>query len=569
MHYLDETHILIFLVQLLLLLGIARGLGLLFQRYGQPAITAEILVGVLLGPTVLGRALPRVEAALFPADPVQTGMLDAVAWLGVLFFLLATGLETEFAGVWRQKTKGLIIAVSDIIIPMVIVFVPSFLLASVDASGGVGRFRFALFMATIMSMSALPVTARVLQDLGIYRTDVGLLVVSALTLNDVSGWVIFALLVGFVARGTIEFSHAGFILIATGGFIALALTAGRYFADRTIKRIQRMRLAEPGVSLTLISLIGVLFGVITMSIGIHALFGFFMAGLVAGESEALSQRARQVMSQMVRAILVPVFFAAVGLRIDFLANFSLPLVLFVTLLGIAARFGGAWVGTVLALQPRANRLLISVAHVAGGEMQVVVGVVAFQYGILTETTFEAIVFGAVISSMALGPWMDWALRLTRRGSILEFLNRGGIAACVKAETKEDCIRQLAPLVAWHKGIGPVEEVIDSVLERESARTTALSDGIVVPHARLASARGAVVVAATLYEGVEWDAPDGRPARIVFLIVTPAERDDLQIMILRAIAFAMIRPENREALIEADNDAELWSALHVAFAARPE
>jgi len=106
MHYWDETNILLFLVQVALLLGLARGLGEVFRRWGQPSITAEILVGVVLGPTVLGRVAPGFHAMLFPDDVTQQTMLDTVAWLGILFFLLKTGLETSLVTALRQGPPG-------------------------------------------------------------------------------------------------------------------------------------------------------------------------------------------------------------------------------------------------------------------------------------------------------------------------------------------------------------------------------------------------------------------------------------------------------------------------------
>ena len=103
MEYLDESQIFVFLIQLLVLLGLARGLGELFNRFGQPAITAEILVGVLLGPTLLGRLWPQGFAFLFPPEPAQWNMLDTVAWFGILFFLLKIGIEMDMSSAWRQR----------------------------------------------------------------------------------------------------------------------------------------------------------------------------------------------------------------------------------------------------------------------------------------------------------------------------------------------------------------------------------------------------------------------------------------------------------------------------------
>lgn len=103
MHYLSEHNIFIFLVQIVILLGLARGLGELFRRWKQPPLTAELLVGVLVGPTIFGRFMPAWHQAIFPADIIQQSMLETVAWIGVLFLLLEAGLEIDFASAWRQR----------------------------------------------------------------------------------------------------------------------------------------------------------------------------------------------------------------------------------------------------------------------------------------------------------------------------------------------------------------------------------------------------------------------------------------------------------------------------------
>ncbi|MBN1870971.1 MAG: cation:proton antiporter, partial [Candidatus Omnitrophica bacterium] len=128
MHYLNEQNIYIFLIQILILLGCARGLGEVFRRLKQPPLTAEILVGIFLGPTILGRFFPHIHSLIFPQDTIQQNMLETVAWLGVLFLLLETGLEVDFSSAWRQRGDALKIALSDIIIPMIVAFIPCFFL---------------------------------------------------------------------------------------------------------------------------------------------------------------------------------------------------------------------------------------------------------------------------------------------------------------------------------------------------------------------------------------------------------------------------------------------------------
>ena len=194
MHFLGEHHIFVFLLQLFVLLLCTRGAGELFRRLKQPALTAELLVGIVWGPTVLGRIFPVAHATLFPSDPIQQAMLETVAWLGVLFLLLDTGLEIDFSIAWRQRGSALVIALSDIVVPMAVAFVPMMFVPDVFLAHPDRRILFALFMATVMTISAMPVAARGLHDLNLLKTDLGFLTMSALAVNDVVGWVLFAVI---------------------------------------------------------------------------------------------------------------------------------------------------------------------------------------------------------------------------------------------------------------------------------------------------------------------------------------------------------------------------------------
>ena len=159
MNALSEHHLFIFLIQVFLLLVLSKGVADLFTRWKQPAFTAEMLVGLLLGPTVLGRFGPGMYQVIFPADVIQRSMLETMAWVGLFFFLLNTGLEVDFSSAWRQRGEAMTIALTDIVVPMTISFAACLFLPGhylVDPSR---RWIFALFMATAMTISAMPMVA--------------------------------------------------------------------------------------------------------------------------------------------------------------------------------------------------------------------------------------------------------------------------------------------------------------------------------------------------------------------------------------------------------------------------
>lgn len=553
LHMISEQQILIFLLQVLLLLGCARGLGLLFMKFGQPSITAEILVGICFGPTVLGRIAPGLHTALFPGEAMQQAMLQSVAWLGILFFLLDTGLETDFATAWRQRGEGLKISLADLALPMIIAFVPVVMLPSRFLGDPGQRVMFAFFVATIMTISALPVTARVLQDLNLYRTDTGLLVMCALTINDVAGWLVFAIILGLAGEAIVSFEAIPLILFATVAFASVALTVGRRVTNAALERFQAWGLPEPGTSLTFLCLIGLLGGVFTSWIGIHALFGFFIVGIMAGEARALSENTRQVMSQMVRAVLVPLFFATIGLKIDFAANFHPGLVALLLFVGVGGRFIGAWVGCAWARQPRRHWHWISAAHTPGGEMQIVIGMLALEYGVVSEPVYVAIIFGAIASSAALGPWMRWAVRATQAMPVKAGLPPDVVLPDLVAASRDEALRKLCAAAARVLSGWDAATLYEAVAARESAMGTSLGNGIAVPHARLPALKRSVVVAGRLREGIDWNAPDAVPARLLFLILTPADDADQQIRIVGALATVLQDQATYQGVMNAQSE----------------
>ena len=568
MHYLDEKHIFLFLAQLFVLLLCARGLGELFRRWKQPALTAELLVGIVLGPTLLGRFMPGLHAALFPPDALQQSMLETVAWLGVLFLLLDTGLEIDFSIAWRQRGSALAIALTDIVVPMVVAFVPVLFLPDVFLADPARRLLFGLFMATVMTISAMPVAARGLHDLNLLKTDLGFLTMSALAVNDIIGWVLFAIILGLFTQTS--FALGSILLVFAGplGFSILALTLGRPFSARIFDAMKAREFPEPASSLTVTLLLGLLFGAITQKLGVHALFGFFLAGIVAGEAKSLSEDTRRVISQMVYSLFVPLFFANIGLKIDFAANFHLGPVVLICVVGIAGRYLGAWFGVTLARVPRVNRNLISIAHTPGGMMEIVVALLALEAGLITQAIFVAIVFSAVFSSVVMGPWMTRALARRRAVSPAQFLDERALVAQLPDDGRDEALRLLAAKVAQLASPVAAHRIEQLALAREKEFGTGIGHGVAIPHVRLDHLRNPVLAYGHSPEGLDWDAPDAEPVHHVFFLASAAGAEDIHVQILAQIARAMARAPNRERLSGAPDAPALYAALQNVLAPPP-
>jgi len=317
--------------------------------------------------------------------------------------------------------------------------------------------------------------------------------------------------------------------------------------------------------LTIVCCLGALSGAITQWMGIHALFGLFLAGIMAGGTPALSERTRHVIEQMVHAVFVPVFFASIGLQVDFVGRFRWLPVLVLTVVGVGGRYYGAWVGARMTRLSRWDRVSIAIAHTPGGSMAMVVGLIAFEFGVITQEILVAIVFSSLLSSLLLGPWLAWSIR--RRGGInlLDVLEREAICLDMASEQRWDVIRTLSDALARLPGMAPAETIAREVRLREEAAGTAVGQEMAFPHARMDGLDRAVVAFGRETGGIEWNAPDGVPVHLVFLILTPKTQDETQVQILSALARGLASEDLRRRLRETSDSDAAWAILREAAA----
>jgi len=563
--FLEGNYIFLFLVQVFTLLLSARALGELFKKWNMPALTGEILVGIILGPTVFGRFFPELHNLLFPSNAIQISMLETIAWLGVLFMLLETGLEIDFSIAWRQRGNALIIAFAGIIIPIVISFVPAYFLPDSYLVSPKQKIAFALFLATVMTISAMPVATRILHDLNLLKTELGFLIVSALAVNDIIGWVVFTMVLGFFTNTGLSLISMGIFFISVIAFAVLALTLGKKISTYILSFCKNVGMHEPATSFTFACLLGLLFGAITEKMGIHALFGFFIAGIVIGEAKNLSEETRQIISQMVYALFVPLFFASIGLRIDFIANFDILLVGTILTVGCCARYIGARIGVQVTSVPAINRRLVSLAHVPGGMMEIVIALVALKAGLITDRVFVAVVFSGALSSILIGPVMKLLLMQRRSISPINFMTKELIFPDISLEDRNKVIEYLASKTAVMKlGARMSPKIIASALKREEDFGTGLGMEVAVPHVRIRGIKDPILAVARAAHGIDWNSPDGLPVKYIFFLVTPEGVNDVHVQLLSSIAKVMLKKENSDLLESAERKEDFWKVLKIIF-----
>jgi Kef-type K+ transport system membrane component KefB/nucleotide-binding universal stress UspA family protein len=408
---LSEHEVLVFLVQLLLLVGMARLLGWVMKSIGQPAVVGELLAGVLLGPTVFARIAPDAYQWVF-GEAVVGSVVFGIAWLGVIMLLVVIGFETDLAIIGRFKRAAASVSAGALLIPLAVMTSAALVAPGEFVGEGVDRALFAGFFALALSVSALPVVAKILLDLGLLRRNFGQVTLAAGMTMDSVGWLILAALSGFALDAfdpeSLIRSFAGLLL-----FVAAAVTAGRWMLDRVFRLVMaKGSSVSAAVSITLVAaLFG---GVLTQALQLEAILGAFIVGiLIAGLRHQLPQ-VRSVLETITAAFFAPVFFAFSGLRAD-LGLLEGPTVLWWTVgligLAVAAKFAGSFLGGWFGGVRGRDALALGAGLSALGAMGVVVAIVALNLGVVSSTGYTVMVVAALVTSI-LAPML---LKLVVRG----------------------------------------------------------------------------------------------------------------------------------------------------------
>lgn len=395
------------LVQLSIMLVMGRLFAEVARKLNQPGVIGEIFAGILLGPTVLGMIKPEWFEALYPVGAVSGVVLSGFVQVAVIMLLFIAGLEVDLHIVWQQGRQALTTSLFGLIIAFTIGFVfPYYFSEFFGIADAQGRLTFALFMGTAMAITALPVIVRILMDLNLFKSKMGLLVVASAMVDDLVGWLIFSVILGLIGRsgGAMPLINT---IVLTIGFAAFMLTVGRGLLNRVLPWVNK-KFAWPGGVLSLSLALCFLAAAFTEYIGIHAIFGAFIMGVALGDSEHFSERAKEIVHQFINNVFAPLFFVSIGLRVNFFVNFDLGLTL--VILAIAfTKIVGSGLGTKLGGFSWKESLAAGFGMNARGAMEIILGIIALENGLINEKVFVSLVIMALVTSMTSGPLMKWSL----------------------------------------------------------------------------------------------------------------------------------------------------------------
>jgi K+:H+ antiporter len=425
------------LAQLLLaaavVIAACKAAGWLAQRLGQPAVIGEINAGILLGPSVLGALWPSGASALLPATVMP--QLNVLAQLGVILFVFLTGLEINTKLLRGRGHLAVVVSHVSIAVPFLLGIALAVVAYTKFAPKGVGYLSFALFFGVSMSVTALPVLVRILKDLGLFRSEVGVVALTCALVDDVTAWTLLALVVALVTASSL----AGVLVTIglTAAFVAVLFLVVRPLLARAVSRLRpsMLRTVAP------LALVAVLISAMaTERIGVHAMFGAFLFGLIFPRGNAVAEWLEEKVGGLTTALMLPLFFAYSGLRTQIgLLGGNAELWLWcglILLVATAGKFGGSTLAAKAVGESWNHSLQVGTLMNCRGLTELVVLNVGLDLGVLSPTMFTMLVIMALVSTAMAAPLAAWLAR--RNGQDVSVI-AGGVVAVRKPDWADRAI----------------------------------------------------------------------------------------------------------------------------------
>lgn len=384
------------------MLSVALVFGQVMRKLHQPAVLGELAGGILLGPTVFGALAPNTYTWLFPAEDVISSGREAVIKIGMLFFLFVGGLEVNLVHLQRRGLSVALASLLGILVPFGLGFGSVLFLPHVWGPQAYEKtLIFAVFIGAALSISALPVIARILIDLDLIQEEIGVIVMAAATISDLIGWSLFAMILTTFVPDSLDRSLWATLGLVVG-FSALVLSVGRWVGQPLLRWL-RSSIAWPSGFIGVTTVLVLLAGTLAESIGIHAIFGAFLVGVALGQGLEEENHAREIIYHFAISFFAPLYFVSIGLKADFAVNFDLRLVLLLLFIACVGKICGAGLGAWAGGMTLRAALAIGFGMNARGAMEMILASVAFEYKLIDQRIFVALVVMALVTSLLSAP----------------------------------------------------------------------------------------------------------------------------------------------------------------------
>jgi Kef-type K+ transport system membrane component KefB len=405
------------LLQIVVIVLAARGLGSLFRRLGQPAVIGEILAGILLGPSLLGWLWPASQALLFPPESLEP--LRLLSQLGVILFMFVVGLELDVDLLRRRLGSAVFVSHVSIVAPFFLGTALALLVYRDLAPAGTPFTAFALFLGVAMSITAFPVLARILEERGLARTALGSTAIACAAVDDVTAWCLLAVVVAIVKAQAL--SGALLTVLLSGAFVALVLGVVKPRAARLVP----VEVGSEGRARALLAgsvAFLLLCALATETLGIHALFGAFLAGVAMPRHRSVVAFLEKRLEAFSSVFLLPLFFAFTGLRteIGLLADWrGWLLCAGVVAVAVAGKLGGSMLAARATGMPWTESFALGALMNTRGLIELVVLNLGYDLGILSPRIFVMLVLMALVTTAMTGPLLQVHAALRRRAGAAE------------------------------------------------------------------------------------------------------------------------------------------------------
>jgi Kef-type K+ transport system membrane component KefB len=394
------THL---LFQILLIVCMSRVVASVLRIFGQPHVIGEMLAGIILGKSILGVMSPEFYGKLFPANGMER--LYLLSQLGLIFFMFVVGLELETESLKKRSKTALLISQVSIALPFALGTILSFFLYDIYAPAKVPFASFTLFMGIAMSITAFPVLARILQEKKLTKTTMGTMAISCAAVDDVTAWLMLAIVVGLAKGGTVieSLPSIGMTIL----YVIIMVKGVRPMLENFLSVEDDADLQSSQVAFLFLVLLGS--ALVTELIGIHALFGAFMAGLSMPQNTAWRHQLINRVESVSSVVLLPIFFAFTGIRTE-IGLLNTPqdwgVCLLIILAAILGKLGGSTAAARWSKFSWRESLSIGVLMNTRGLMELVILNIGYDLGILSPKIFSMMVIMALVTTMMTGPLIE-------------------------------------------------------------------------------------------------------------------------------------------------------------------
>lgn len=395
------------LLALAVIIGTARAMGALFGVIGQPAVIGELVGGLMLGPSLLGQVAPVLHDQLLP--PGVTAFLGVYSQLGVILYLFLVGLELDLSVLRKSSHATLAISHVSIIAPFVLGSGLALSLYPKLSNSGVPFTVFALFLGVSLSVTAFPVLARILTDLKISRSQMGVVALTCAAIDDVTAWCLLALVVSIAQERTADALKT---VLLTGALILVVLKIVAPFVRRIVPRLdQSADLSRAALSVVLLAMLAS--AMTTEYIGIHGFFGAFLFGAIIPHESRLANELKRRLDDFVAVLFLPVFFAYTGTRTEIgLITGVQDWLLCGTIIALAClgKFGGTLLASRLSGVGWRDSAALGILMNTRGLVQLIVLNVGLDLGVISPRLFTMLVLMALVTTLMATPILQWLLR---------------------------------------------------------------------------------------------------------------------------------------------------------------